>query len=195
MGITCGIISPDIIHKLLPGKNLSRKGYHFIQKHELLLRKNHIFRGGGYRQGIALQDGIPDPLFPLIDHLCSTKKGTHPQNQFIDINWFYHIIIRTGQKSHTHIIKSIFGGNHKYRNGISGISERTDQFIAVHVWHHNIRDDQIIIVFFQGIQCFLSVGNPFYRITVFQQDMLEKLAKFPVIFRNENFKHFYIPIL
>ena len=107
VGIAGRIITPDLIHQLIPGEYLSWIGCQLIKQHEFLLGKCLALSISCYRERIHVHDCTADGQTPVIDDLASAQQRTNPQNHLVHIDGLYHVIIGAGQKALAFVIKGI----------------------------------------------------------------------------------------
>ena len=112
-----------------------------------------------------------------------------------EVDGLDHIVVAAGEKAKTHIVKGVLGGDHHDGNGRAALADGAHQLIAVHLRHHNVGDDEVVIALLQRCKGLLAVGNAEHRIAVFGEHMGEKLAQLAVVLGDEYFEHGAPPIV
>ena len=161
------IVTPQLVHNLLSGKSMVREREQFIKKLKLFLRKNlgfFIDRNG--QVNIIQADVVELQLF-FIDNFCPAEECFHTEEQFIDINGFYHVVVNAEFKSFCLIRKSIFGSHDQNRELITAVTECFGQIIPVHTRHHQISDNEINIGLIQHFECLLPIESGRSFIAIF----------------------------
>ena len=154
------IVTPQLVHNLLSGKCMVREREQFVKKLKLFLWKNLGFFIDRNGQVNIIQADV-------IDNFCPAEECLHTEEQFIDINGFYHVVVNTEFKSFCLIRKSIFGSHDQNRELITAVTECFGQIISIHARHHQISDNEINIGLIQHFECLLSIKSNASFIAIF----------------------------
>ena len=189
MDVALRIGSPDVLHQLLPGENLSGIGGKLIQQLKLLLGQNIGLSVPPHGEAVKLQYGAAHRLPPVRNHLGTAQKGIDTQHHLIDIHRLDHKIVGARQKTQLHILKPILCGDHQHGNVGTGIPKGLYQLIAIYPGHHNVGHDQIHDLPVQHFQRLLPV---IYRNGLkprAAQHAAKQLLQLHIVFSNQNTEH------
>ena len=68
-----------------------------------------------------------------------------------------NVVIRAGEEAETHVVESVARRNHQHGRHNALFAQRAHQLVAVHHRHHDVRNNEVDILFRQRIQRFLPV--------------------------------------
>ena len=188
VGVGAGIIAPDVVHELLAREDAAGERRHLVEQHEFLLRQHHALAVDGDAERVALHHRAADDLTALARHLGAAQQRAHAQYHFPDVDGLDHIVVAAGEKAEAHVVKGVLGGDHHNGDGRTALADRAHKLVAVHLRHHDVGDDEIVIALLERNKRLLAVGDAEDSVTVFGEHVGEELAQLAVILRNENFE-------
>ena len=109
---------------------------------------------------------------------------THAQNQYLHIERFRHIVIRTNRQTFHLILYGLLGRKQHKRNITCTLVSLhpTAQFVPVHFRHHHITNDDIRHQFRYHLPGNLSVSGRFYTKIQAQRITHERYKVFVIIY-------------
>ena len=66
------------------------------------------------------------------------------------------------------------------------LAQPTDQLVAVHPWHDDVRDQQVGLLGAQQVQRFHAVGRFQQAVLAAFEQQQQQLTRFRIVFRDEN---------
>ena len=150
--------SPQLIKELAAGKDLVGVRKKLEKQHKFLCGYGlRLTSPDRYALCIVIQHAVTYDKRVFRSHFRPSQQRSHTQHHLVEINRLDHVIVRAGSKPLLLILKSLLCGDHKYRQVVFCTAQLSCKLIAVHIWHHNVRDDKINISLFHNVQRFKPV--------------------------------------
>lgn len=134
---------PELIHQLRAGKNLIGIREQLIQDIELPCGHRNFFTVYHSAHGIRIQCQVSYGYFSPHLNIRPPKQRTHPEQHFFKLNRLYHVIVNPKQKAPLFGRQIVFRGHEQNRDIFIYLADIFRKFKAVHLRHHNIRNDQV----------------------------------------------------
>ena len=127
--------------------------------------------------------------------LCPAQKRTDAQNQLIQINGFYHVIVYTDTVTALLGGDIVFGGHEQDGDVFIECTDIRRKFKTVYPRHHDVRYDQIKHRIIHSIVCFLRIRAAGCLIAGMIQKSTNRAVEVFIIFHHKNFEHSASPVI
>ncbi|MPM91734.1 hypothetical protein SDC9_138868 [bioreactor metagenome] len=112
----------------------------------------------------------------FVDDLRAFKKRIDAQNHLVDVDGLDHVVVRPREKTALHVLKCILSGNHEHGHIQRVLAQAFHELKAVHIRHHDVRHDEVDILFFEHVPGVRTVPRFVVDEAVFRKHGAKELA-------------------
>ena len=184
-GIAKIIIIPDIIQNTLSGQRYTLIVDKISKELKLLVAELDVFAIDLDLMGCLIQHNASNLLNALFEGIGTAKDCFHTRHKDLWTKRLGHILIHAQIKPLQLILLVTFSGQHNDRH-LRIFADLTAYLPSVHLWHHNIQNDQSdILIGIKQVHCFLSIAGFHHFKILLHQKVTDKLAHSLLIIHNQ----------
>ena len=107
--------------------------------------------------------------------------GPEPGQQLLRGKGFGQVVVGPGVQAPHLILHLTFGGEHQHRDGVSLLTQAAQHLHPIHLGHHDVQDQGVVVPARQIIQRLAPVIDRVHRIVVPLQQGGHRPGKGPLI--------------
>ena len=142
-----------------------------------------------HRPGGVFQCGLSKGELLFADASGTSEQSIYPEQKLVEINRFYHVIVRSGLESGVLVINISFCRDDQNRQLLIGFPETANQAESIHSRHHYIGNHQSNVLLLQNLQCVFSILCRKCAVGIALQSFAKQISQVVVIFYYQNLKH------
>ena len=159
-------------------------GHHHLHHLEFFVGQIDVLCTAGKFKGLPVQREIPQRQHVRGKHFTAAAcHGADTGQKLFCFKRLGKIIVRTGIQALDLVLKLGFCGKHDHRSGDPFRAKNAEDIKAVHLGHHDVQDQTVIVSRQSIIQGVLSVVDDIDGILIISEDHRQGIGEFLLIIR------------